>query len=100
VARGAGAGTWHTTHPLLLTDCGAKILSVYMSSSKNMSYDSASLTCSDIKWLGLRPTDLDKYKVSEGTETPPAPTRPVVTAAPRLNARLCLYRFQSSAAFP
>jgi len=41
---------------------GLKILSVYMSGSKNMSYDSASLTTSDIKWLGVRPSDLDKYK--------------------------------------
>lgn len=28
-----------------------------------MSYDSASLTTPDIKWLGVRPSDLDKYKV-------------------------------------
>lgn len=39
---------------------GLKILSVYMSGSKNMSYDSASLTTPDIKWLGLRPSDLNK----------------------------------------
>jgi meiotic recombination protein SPO11 len=32
-----------------------------MSGSKNMSYDSASLTTPDIKWLGLRPSDLNKY---------------------------------------
>eukprot|EP00970_Alexandrium_tamarense_P010159 scaffold2045_cov203-Alexandrium_tamarense.AAC.22 len=38
---------------------GLKILSVYMSGSKNMSYDSASLTTPDIKWLGLRPSDLN-----------------------------------------
>ncbi len=37
-----------------------------MSGSKNMSYDSASLTTPDIKWLGIRPSDLDKYKVSVG----------------------------------
>jgi hypothetical protein len=40
---------------------GLKILSVYMSGSKNMSYDSASLTTPDIKWLGLRPSDLNKW---------------------------------------
>ena len=40
---------------------GLKILSVYMSGSKNMSYDSASLTTPDIKWMGLRPSDLDKF---------------------------------------
>ena len=42
---------------------GLKILSVYMSGSKNMSYDSAHLTVSDIHWLGVRPSDLDKYNV-------------------------------------
>ena len=39
---------------------GLKILSVYMQGSKNMSYDSASLTTPDIKWLGLRPSDLNR----------------------------------------
>eukprot|EP01135_Chromosphaera_perkinsii_P004339 Nk52_evm6s278 gene=Nk52_evmTU6s278 len=42
---------------------GLKILSVYMSGSKNMSYDSAHLTSSDIKWLGVRPSDLDRYQI-------------------------------------
>lgn len=37
---------------------GLKIMSVYMSSSKNMSYDSAALTTSDIKWLGVRPSGI------------------------------------------
>jgi meiotic recombination protein SPO11 len=44
---------------------GLKILRVYMSGSKNISYDSASLTTPDIKWLGVRPSDLDKYKIPE-----------------------------------
>ncbi|CAM9210290.1 unnamed protein product [Choristocarpus tenellus] len=44
---------------------GLKILSVYMSGSKNMSYDSASLTTPDIKWLGVRPSDLDRYSIPE-----------------------------------
>lgn len=44
---------------------GLKILSVYMSGSKNMSYDSASLTTPNIKWLGLRPSDLDKYDLPD-----------------------------------
>lgn len=44
---------------------GLKILSVYMSGSKNMSYDSASLATPDIKWLGLRPSDLEKYNLPE-----------------------------------
>jgi meiotic recombination protein SPO11 len=33
---------------------GLKILSVYSSGSKQMSYDSSHLTTSDIKWLGVR----------------------------------------------
>nr|CAD1841964.1 unnamed protein product [Ananas comosus var. bracteatus] len=44
---------------------GLKILSVYMCGSKNMSYDSSNLTTPDIKWLGVRPSDLDKYRVPE-----------------------------------
>lgn len=42
---------------------GLKILSVYMSGSKNLSYDSGNLTTPDIKWLGVRPSDLNKYKI-------------------------------------
>jgi len=44
---------------------GLKILSVYMKGSKNMSYDSINLTTPDIKWLGIRPTDLDKYQIPQ-----------------------------------
>ena len=44
---------------------GLKILSVYMSGSKNMSYDSASLTTRDIHWLGVRPSDLDRYNIPQ-----------------------------------
>lgn len=49
---------------------GLKILSVYGCGSKNMSYDSANLTTPDIKWLGIRPTDLDKYKIPEQCRLP------------------------------
>lgn len=49
---------------------GLKILSVYMSGSKAMSYDSASLTTPDIKWLGLRPSDLDKFNLPEQCRLP------------------------------
>jgi len=42
---------------------GLKILSVYMKGSKNMSYDAINLTTPDIKWLGVRPSDLDKYHI-------------------------------------
>lgn len=49
---------------------GLKILSVYTSGSKNMSYDSANLTTPDIKWLGVRPSDLDKYHIPEQCRLP------------------------------
>lgn len=49
---------------------GLKILSVYMSGSKNMSYDSAHLTTSNIKWLGVRPSDLDKLGIPEQCRLP------------------------------
>lgn len=49
---------------------GLKILSVYGCGSKNMSYDSANLTTPDIKWLGVRPSDLDKYKIPDQCRLP------------------------------
>ncbi|MCO5601981.1 hypothetical protein L7F22_056108 [Adiantum nelumboides] len=49
---------------------GLKILSVYMSGSKNMSYDSYNLTTPDIKWLGVRSSDLNKYKIPEQCRLP------------------------------
>jgi len=49
---------------------GLKILSVYMSGSKNLSYDSASLTTPDIKWLGVRPSDLDRYNIPQQCRLP------------------------------
>eukprot|EP00898_Chlorokybus_atmophyticus_P005943 jgi/Chlat1/634/Chrsp103S01049 len=49
---------------------GLKILSVYMSGSKNMSYDSANLTTPDIKWLGVRPSDLNRYHIPEQCRLP------------------------------
>ena len=33
--------------------------------SKNMSYDAINLTTPDIKWLGVRPSDLDKYNIPQ-----------------------------------
>ena len=44
---------------------GLKIISVYMQGSKNMAFDSANLTTPDIKWLGVRPSDLDKFNIPE-----------------------------------
>uniref|UniRef100_A0A7S3K6B4 DNA topoisomerase (ATP-hydrolyzing) n=1 Tax=Aureoumbra lagunensis TaxID=44058 RepID=A0A7S3K6B4_9STRA len=49
---------------------GLKILSVYMSGSKSMSYDAASLTTPDIKWLGLRPSDLDTFDLPDQCRLP------------------------------
>jgi meiotic recombination protein SPO11 len=44
---------------------GLKILSVYTSGSKNMAYDSLNLTTPNIRWLGVRPSDLDRYDIPE-----------------------------------
>lgn len=44
---------------------GLKIISVYMQGSKNMAFDSANLTTPDIKWLGVRPSDLNKFHIPE-----------------------------------
>ena len=52
---------------------GLKILSVYMSGSKAMSYDANSLTTPDIKWLGLRPSDLDAYNLPDQCRLPMTP---------------------------
>jgi meiotic recombination protein SPO11 len=41
-----------------------------MCGSKNMAYDSANLMTPDIKWLCVRPSDLDKYRVSEQCRLP------------------------------
>ena len=41
-----------------------------MSGSKNMSYDSASLTVSNIHWLGVLPSDLDRYNIPEVRHSP------------------------------
>eukprot|EP01052_Picozoa_sp_SAG31_P012532 SAG31_NODE_735_length_12488_cov_7.086044_6_plen_72_part_00 len=30
-----------------------------------MSYDSLNLTTPDVKWLGIRPSDLDRYNIPE-----------------------------------
>uniref|UniRef100_A0A7S3CUT8 DNA topoisomerase (ATP-hydrolyzing) n=1 Tax=Palpitomonas bilix TaxID=652834 RepID=A0A7S3CUT8_9EUKA len=49
---------------------GLKILSVYMKGSKSMAYDAANLTTADIKWLGVRPSDLDKFKIPEQCRLP------------------------------
>ncbi|KNC52926.1 uncharacterized protein AMSG_12234 [Thecamonas trahens ATCC 50062] len=49
---------------------GCRIFSVYTTGSKNLSYDSASLATPDIKWLGVRPSDLDRYNIPEQCRLP------------------------------
>ena len=49
---------------------GLKILSVYMKGSMNMSYDSSHLTTPDIKWLGVRPSDLDRFNIPDQCRLP------------------------------
>jgi meiotic recombination protein SPO11 len=58
--RVAGCARVPVDRATLLMACCEQILSVYMSGSKNMSYDSSNLTTPDIKWLGVRPSDLDR----------------------------------------
>jgi DNA topoisomerase VI subunit A len=36
----------------------------------NMSYDSSNLTTPDIKWLGVRPSDLDRFSIPEQCRLP------------------------------
>ena len=35
-----------------------------------MSYDSSNLTTPDIKWLGVRPSDLDRFNIPEQCRLP------------------------------
>ncbi|KAK9798157.1 hypothetical protein WJX73_001152 [Symbiochloris irregularis] len=49
---------------------GLKILSVYMKGSMNMSYDSSNLTTPDVKWLGVRPSDLDRFNIPQQCRLP------------------------------
>lgn len=41
-----------------------------MQGSMNMSYDSSNLTTPDIKWLGVRPSDLDRFRIPEQCRLP------------------------------
>ncbi len=36
----------------------------------NMSYDSSNLTTPDIKWLGVRPSDLDRLNIPQQCRLP------------------------------
>jgi hypothetical protein len=41
-----------------------------MKGSMNMSYDSSNLTTPDIKWLGVRPSDLDRFDIPQQCRLP------------------------------
>ena len=42
----------------------------FIAGSMNMSYDSSNLTTPDIKWLGVRPSDLDRFNIPEQCRLP------------------------------
>jgi len=44
---------------------GMKILLVYSIGSKRLSYETMFLASPDIKWLGVLPSDLDKYEIPQ-----------------------------------
>ncbi|MEA2071357.1 MAG: hypothetical protein U9O98_08710, partial [Asgard group archaeon] len=49
---------------------GLDILRVYGLGSKSLSYESYELATPDIQWLGVRPTDLDKYSLPKNCRLP------------------------------
>ena len=49
---------------------GLDILRVYGLGSKALSYESYELATPDINWLGVRPSDLDKYNLPQNTRLP------------------------------
>ncbi|NHJ03955.1 MAG: hypothetical protein EAX90_03975 [Candidatus Heimdallarchaeota archaeon] len=49
---------------------GLDILRVYGLGSKALSYESYELATPDIKWLGVRPSDLDKYNLPQNCRLP------------------------------
>ena len=48
----------------------ATCLSINSPGSMNMSYDSSNLTTPDIKWLGVRPSDLERFNIPEQCRLP------------------------------
>ena len=49
---------------------GLHIMLVYAVGSKRMSYETPFLTIPDIKWLGVRPSDLEKYNIPKTARIP------------------------------
>jgi DNA topoisomerase VI subunit A len=56
----------------------------------NMSYDSSNLTTPDIKWLGVRPSDLDRFNIPEQCRLPM--TDEDIKTGKRLVRRRCRHR--------
>jgi meiotic recombination protein SPO11 len=52
---------------------GLDILRVYSIGSKSLSYESPEMSVSDIKWLGLLPSDLDEYRIPKNSRIPMSP---------------------------
>ncbi len=57
----------------------------------NMSYDSSNLTTPDIKWLGVRPSDLNRFNIPQQCRLPMTDDdikmgKKLVRPAPALNA--------------
>ena len=52
-----------------------------------MSYDSSNLTTPDIKWLGVRPSDLDRFNIPQQCRLPM--TDEDIKTGKRLVRRLC-----------
>jgi meiotic recombination protein SPO11 len=52
---------------------GLDILRVYGLGSKALSYESYELATPNIRWLGVRPSDLDKYNLPQNTRLKMSP---------------------------
>ena len=56
------------------TDVWLKIVEAQLcmvhAGSMNMSYDSSNLTTPDVKWLGVRPSDLDRFNIPQQCRLP------------------------------
>ena len=54
---------WRCAFLFFLTHPSPPTPHTTIAGSMNMSYDSSNLTTPDIKWLGVRPSDLDKFHI-------------------------------------
>jgi hypothetical protein len=58
----------------------------HLQGSMAMSYDASNLTTPDIKWLGVRPSDLDRFNIPQQCRYT---SQPPVTALTLLPASMC-----------